>query len=276
MAGISFKAAGKLVNKNKFNAGNEIQSQEFFDVSGLEMYDFNARTYDQQIGRFMQIDPLTDDAYNSSPYVYANNNPILFYDPLGLSADSTNAPGFENSKGGAKKVLDEVVVTSSKKNTTVGEPGTLESFFPIWGSGRAAINDLQEGRWGWGIFNSVMAVSDVFLVKTLATAVGKALLKTAEKELLVDIAKLPVGRSGQPLKVVSKNIPTMINGRKFTGHALDQMQSRGIISPTAVIDAIENAARTRPGNRPGTIECYKENLKVIINKAGDVMTVMFQ
>lgn len=60
MAGISSKAAGSLKNNKGYN-GNELQSNEFSDNSGLELYDFNARTYDQQTGRFIQIDPLTDD-----------------------------------------------------------------------------------------------------------------------------------------------------------------------------------------------------------------------
>jgi RHS repeat-associated protein len=62
-------------------------------------------------------------------------------------------------------------------NNTVGAPGTLESFIPIWGSGRAAVDDFQNGRWGWGTFNAVMAVSDVFLLKTAATMAGKGLWK---------------------------------------------------------------------------------------------------
>lgn len=51
----------------------------------------------------------------------------------------------------------------------VGAPGLFEGFIPIWGSGRASIDDFQNGRWGWGTFNGIMAASDILLVKSLAT-----------------------------------------------------------------------------------------------------------
>ena len=84
MAGISSKAIGKLDNKKGFN-GNELQNKEFVDGSGLEAYDFNARTYDQQIGRFYQIDPLADTLYQTSltPYHFGENTPSKVSDPTG-------------------------------------------------------------------------------------------------------------------------------------------------------------------------------------------------
>jgi RHS repeat-associated protein len=91
MAGISSKSfqssspdCGCPGNKKGFN-GNEIQNKEFSDGSGLEMYDFNARTYDQQIGRFIQIDPLSEEGDQESltPYQFSGNNPSTFNDPDG-------------------------------------------------------------------------------------------------------------------------------------------------------------------------------------------------
>ncbi|MEZ4826753.1 MAG: RHS repeat-associated core domain-containing protein [Bacteroidia bacterium] len=53
------------------------------------------------------------------------------------------------------------------------EVGVGESFVPIWGSGKQAYYDFQDGRYGWATFNTTMAVSDVFLVKSIVKGVAQ-------------------------------------------------------------------------------------------------------
>jgi len=62
--------------------GKELQSD-----NGLEWYDYGARFYDAQLGRWWSVDPLTALIPDWSPYRYALNNPINIIDPDGQLED---------------------------------------------------------------------------------------------------------------------------------------------------------------------------------------------
>ena len=81
MAGISDRAWNKGANFNHYQ-GMEMQNQEFNDGTGLEEYDFGARYYDQQIGRWHTQDPAAQFA---SPYMAMGNNWLNGRDPNGRS-----------------------------------------------------------------------------------------------------------------------------------------------------------------------------------------------
>ncbi len=52
-----------------------------------------AREYDPRLGRFLSVDPIADfsSSQQLNAYGYANNNPVAFFDPSGLFAESPNA-----------------------------------------------------------------------------------------------------------------------------------------------------------------------------------------
>jgi RHS repeat-associated protein len=88
-------------------------------------------------------------------------------------------------------------------------------------------------------------------------------------------AVTPVGRSGNPMSVIpGTNEPTPINGRDYTGHALDQMQGRGIY-PSAVENTIQTGV-SAPGNVAGRTTYYDptNNLTAVTDAvSGRVITV---
>ncbi|MBS1738197.1 MAG: hypothetical protein JSS98_16565, partial [Bacteroidetes bacterium] len=93
-------------NHFKFN-GKEEQRQEFSDGSGLELLDFGARMYDNQIGRWFTVDPLTHKFPWQSPYVAFDNNPINKIDPDGRAAmppDEFDQNGKKISNLGGDKI----------------------------------------------------------------------------------------------------------------------------------------------------------------------------
>ncbi|GAB5524079.1 MAG: hypothetical protein Roseis2KO_19510 [Roseivirga sp.] len=70
-------------NDFKFNGFEELTD---FD---LGWYDYQARQYDPQTGRFLSLDPSAGLMSRYSPYSYAFDNPIRYIDPDGMSPEST-------------------------------------------------------------------------------------------------------------------------------------------------------------------------------------------
>jgi RHS repeat-associated protein len=82
MHGLSSSGSLAKPNAYKFNGGTEL-IKDF----GWQMYDTPFRSYDAQLGRFHQIDPLADSQSSFTPYNFANNDPIFWNDPTGLAPD---------------------------------------------------------------------------------------------------------------------------------------------------------------------------------------------
>jgi RHS repeat-associated protein len=78
-------------NKQLYNGGSEWQN----DYGNLPDYQQTFyRNYDAALGRFVGVDPLAEGTASLTGYHYANNNPVMFNDPMG---DAPRLNSFENT-----------------------------------------------------------------------------------------------------------------------------------------------------------------------------------
>ena len=95
-------------------------------MHGLNTYDYGARQYNPVTARWDRMDPLGEEHYNVSPYVYCCNNPVTYYDYGGLDSVYYNEAGVEIQRRLCDKSYNFVIRTSQTTADLYGESNSAQ------------------------------------------------------------------------------------------------------------------------------------------------------
>ena len=98
-------------------------NKEFQDEQGLNWYDYGARFYDPQIGRWHSQDPMADNYTSLCPYQYCGNNPIKNVDIGGLGF--IGAYGMWDETGASEVTINDYEAYANSARNVTGLPNAV-------------------------------------------------------------------------------------------------------------------------------------------------------
>jgi RHS repeat-associated protein len=100
------------------------EGKEYVSDFDWNKYDFTGRTFDSRTGQALQVDPMAEKYYGSSPYALWVNNPVRVIDPTGKWIVGTdgkpvtyiNGQWSTNTSADVRRVGNAMMITEAGKN----------------------------------------------------------------------------------------------------------------------------------------------------------------
>ena len=265
---------------------NQPAQQPEFGYAGMHyhapsgLYLTRYRAYDPQSGRWLSRDPI-EEGGGINLYAYVEGDPVSYTDPLGLQrappprVGSRGVRGNPYVQGSNFNALAEHLVNQMRRNdityTVVRAPGGTPYNY-TYSDVRSMERTLRNN--GFVRENPGNLYSPWVRQDSVCYAPGARPGNWVGPSVGGRPGSI-VGRGGSPMTVPrGTNDPTIINGISYSGHAIDQMQGRGI-PPSIVQNTIQNGVIYQ--TRLGTTGYYDSvnNVRVITNSdTGVVITVI--
>jgi RHS repeat-associated protein len=135
------------------NSGYQYQynGKEWQDELGLDVYDYGFRNYDAPLGRWFNIDPLSEKSYQVTPFSYVQNSPLIKIDIAGLTDYTLNKKTGEVKQVGEHNDDPDRILKTNRKG---------EVKYKKNGDAKVAIDDIA-----YGILNDGMNFKKENIIK---------------------------------------------------------------------------------------------------------------
>ncbi|MXZ75026.1 MAG: hypothetical protein F4Z03_07960 [Gemmatimonadetes bacterium] len=155
-----------------------------------------ARSYAYEVGRFLRPDPMQDEYPGISPYAYANNNPLKYVDPDGLSnheffidpdvyLHNTAKQVADYAADITKNAIEETIILSDETSEIAEDGATIGLGVATLGVASRSVPVLKTGVGITGVFAVLSTVADI--TKTTALAADHLFFDGPEQEVVDQI-----------------------------------------------------------------------------------------